>query len=435
MRITSININDGSLSINYTPPSSLVVSNKNSLTLLYSENCPYCRKFLPIWEQSKELYGDQYEFVFVDCDKTPDVSSKYTFRGLPTMILANGTKELDRTVGHQSFETFESFIQKDKNKQKVIVLTSLLKKNIFYENLTHNTRSNILNKTIYMTYKKNVPSKVLSRWKTLNKDYTIDFSLDKDCVAFLKHYFNDHVANIFQSIEKGMYKADLWRLCKLYIHGGVYADVDLVPHINIDKLDKDVTFYSCISIDKNSIFQAFMINNSNPKNPLLLHFIISFLCNNPYEYLNGPTHDMYKCLLYNLDNTNIVSEKKYEINTVKIPINIGTSKSTSKEINLFYFPNDIKYKIKLKSKLKSNNSTDRFNFKITNNKLIATRLDKKSGWNTNHDVDICINTKEIIYLFTEKKGNNNSWVTSYVVHNNIKILDSRDLNYYNNKGW
>ena len=317
----------------------------------------------------------------------------------------------------------------------LVILTSLLKKNIFYKNLTHNTRSNILNKTIYMTYKKNVPSKVLSRWKTLNKDYTIDFSLDKDCVAFLKHYFNDHVANIFQSIEKGMYKADLWRLCKLYIHGGVYADVDLVPHINIDKLDKDVTFYSCISIDKNSIFQAFMINNSNPKNPLLLHFIISFLCNNPYEHLKGPTHDMYKCLLYNLDNTNIVSEKKYEINTVKIPINIGTSKSTSKEINLFYFPNDIKYKIKLKSKLKSNNSTDRFNFKITNNKLIATRLDKKSGWNTNHDVDICINTKEIIYLFTEKKGNNNSWVTSYVVHNNIKILDSRDLNYYNNKGW
>jgi len=53
-----------------------------------------------------------------------------------------------------------------------------------------------------------------------------------------------------------MYKADLWRLCKLYIHGGVYADVDLVPYINIDNLDKDITFYSCISDSNDGIFQA-----------------------------------------------------------------------------------------------------------------------------------------------------------------------------------
>lgn len=135
MSITSINIIAGSLSINYTPPSSLVVSNKKSLTLLYSENCPYCRKFLPIWEQSKELYGDQYEFVFVDCDKTPDVSSKYEFRGLPTMILTNGAKELDRTVGHQPFETFESFIQKDKNKQKVIDKEVTIDKEVSIDNI------------------------------------------------------------------------------------------------------------------------------------------------------------------------------------------------------------------------------------------------------------------------------------------------------------
>ena len=114
MNITSININEGSLSIHYSPPNSLIVNNKKSLTLLYSENCPYCRKFLPIWEQSKKLYGDQYEFILVDCNKTPDVNSKYDFRGLPTMILNNSNdKELDRTVGYQPFETFESFILKN----------------------------------------------------------------------------------------------------------------------------------------------------------------------------------------------------------------------------------------------------------------------------------------------------------------------------------
>ena len=120
MNITSININKNIFSITYGSSDSLIISNKKSLTLLYSENCPFCRKFLPIWEQSKELYGDQYEFVFVDCNKTPEVSSKYDFRGLPTMILNNNNNELDRTVGYQPFETFESFILKHNDNTNII---------------------------------------------------------------------------------------------------------------------------------------------------------------------------------------------------------------------------------------------------------------------------------------------------------------------------
>ena len=47
-----------------------------------------------------------------------------------------------------------------------------------------------MNKTIYMTYKKDVPSKVFNRWLTLNPSYKIDFSLDKDCISFLEKNFN-----------------------------------------------------------------------------------------------------------------------------------------------------------------------------------------------------------------------------------------------------
>ncbi len=35
----------------------------------------------------------------------------------------------------------------------------------------------------------------------------------------------------------------------------------------------------------------------------------------------------------------------------------------------------------------------------------------------------------------EKTGPNNNWVTSYVIHNNNKILDSRDIDYYTSGGW
>ena len=62
-----------------------------------------------------------------------------------------------------------------------------------------------MNKTIYMTYKKNIPDKVKNRWIKYNNDYKIDFSLDNDCLDFLKTNFNNNVSNLFSKIKKGMY--------------------------------------------------------------------------------------------------------------------------------------------------------------------------------------------------------------------------------------
>ena len=293
----------------------------------------------------------------------------------------------------------------------------------------------MLNKTIYMTYKKNVPDKVFNRWKTFNPDYNIDFSLDNDCIDFLKHNFNNYIVNLFKFIKTGMYKADLWRLCKLYIHGGVYADIDLVPYLNIDSLDKDVTFYSCIAVDNKSIFQAFMLSNSPPKNPLILHFILSYLLNNPYTYCNGPTYDMFNCIKYNLNDIEIKPETKYNINKVKIHVNIGQSKKKLKIINLFYFPNNISYTVQLV--MKNNPYSDKFNFKIENNKLYVTRIDiiQDIGWHHSHSVDICIHSNETIYLFKERLKEKNILDGAFVTDKNIKILDSRDTEYYKNGGW
>ena len=289
-----------------------------------------------------------------------------------------------------------------------------------------------INKTIYMTYKKNIPDKVKNRWIENNNDYKIDFSLDKDCLEFLETNFNKNVSNLFSNINRGMYKADLWRLCKLYINSGVYADVDLIPYFNINKLDTNITFYTCLSsIDIGSIFQAFMVIFSKPKNPLLLVFLLSFIINSPYNYYNGPCYDMYNCIKYMLNVETILPEKKYEINSVKLKICIGSSKSNIKVINLYYFPDDIQYSIILHK----NFYADIFNFEINNNYLIVKRLDNNCGWDHNHFIDICFPAKTSFLFFKENIGSNNNWVTSYVVHNNKKILESRDMDYYKNGGW
>ena len=285
-----------------------------------------------------------------------------------------------------------------------------------------------MNKTIYMTYKTNLPDKVPSRWKKLNPNYNIDFSLDADCIDFLRNNFNDYIVNMFQSIKRGMYKADLWRLCKLYIHGGVYADIDLVPHIDIDTLDKDVTFYSCLSAVPRTIFQAFMVNFSKPKNPLILHFLLSFLLNKPYTYENGPTYDMYNCLKYNLNGRNINPETKYHINEVKINVIIGSSNTNVKRINIFYFPKEVKYSIRLVN----NPHPDYFYFKLINNFLYVKRVDKNIGWDYSHSVDICIKSDESFYLFQEKLQGSSNY---YVSNKSCKILDSRDVDYNRDIGW
>ena len=290
-----------------------------------------------------------------------------------------------------------------------------------------------VNKTIYMTYFKNVPRIVFDRWTALNTEYKIDFSLDCDCIKFLNDNFNDYVCNLFKTIPVGMYKADLWRLCKLYINGGIYADVDLVPYLNIDMLDKGISFYTCLTTNNNryTIFQAFMVNFSKPNNPLILNFIISFLLNNPHRYALGPTFDMYNCIKYNLNNINIESDKRYDIEEVKIHVDLGTSTTNTKYIDLYYFPEKIEYKVVLIK----NNFKDIFDFTINKNILIVKRIDENCGWNFKHSVNICIRSKESIFLFKENTDKTNKVSACYVSLNSQKILDSRDINYYKNKGW
>lgn len=268
-------------------------------------------------------------------------------------------------------------------------------------------------KVIYMTYKNTPPAIVFERWQELNPDYTIDFSLDYDCIQFLRKEFNEDIANLFINIKEGMYKADLWRLCKLYINGGVYCDVDLVPYVSIDTLiENGYDFYSCMASNKESIFQAFIA--TIPRNPLLLQFIMSFINMKPYIQFNGPTFDMYRNIML-LNNNNILeSEKVIEINYAMIPINIGTHHENIKIIKT-------PFKIPTNSKLiiKEHNYSDTFNILFVDNNIIVQRTDSNSGWGYCHTMYIVIPYKISIFLFTQNENLDVSYNNSlFFTYNN-----------------
>ena len=54
------------------------------------------------------------------------------------------------------------------------------------------------------------------------KHYLYD---DEMCRNFIKENFNNDTLWAFDKLRPGAYKADLWRYCVLYIHGGIYLDI------------------------------------------------------------------------------------------------------------------------------------------------------------------------------------------------------------------
>ena len=84
---------------------------------------------------------------------------------------------------------------------------------------------------IFQTWNtKNLPIHMNNRVEQLKKNnprfehYLYD---DNDCREFIKNHFDEHVVNAYDKLIPGAYKADLWRLCVLYIHGGIYMDIKL----------------------------------------------------------------------------------------------------------------------------------------------------------------------------------------------------------------
>ena len=321
-----------------------------------------------------------------------------------------------------------------------------------------------MNKTIYTTYHSRLPPIVLKRWKYLNPDYTVDFSMDVDCIKFLDSKFNRDIAELFVYIQRGMYKADLWRLCKLYIHGGVYADIDLVPFAPISKsiTDDVITtgrgpryFYSCLSLGSPSIFQAF-IYESQAESPLLLGFLVSFLVNKPYTKIdNGPTTDMYNLILYNVRAEATVNHstapKKLEpytyyfLRKIRIPIHVTSIDENI--IPLHYFPSNVKYTLSISPNTHNTwvlANQNKFEMKIVNHCLIVNIVDDtETATDYNHEsfiVDICIDlpdyAPEVIYLFQECIREPGRISTCYIADcNGANIMDCRDPHYIRDHGW
>lgn len=107
---------------------------------------------------------------------------------------------------------------------------------------------------------------------------------DDDCRDFINQYFDSSVVNAYDRLIPGAYKADLWRYCVLYIHGGIYLDIKmrcvgdfkLIELTDKEHYVKDIDAPHFIPHNV-GIYNAVMIQKK--KNPLMMDCILQIVKN------------------------------------------------------------------------------------------------------------------------------------------------------------
>jgi hypothetical protein len=93
------------------------------------------------------------------------------------------------------------------------------------------SRSNYIPLNIWQTYKTDqLPEQAKEcqkSWKT-QSNYHYHFMDDTQIETFMKKHFTNKVYQTFKKLPLGVMKADMWRYCVLYVHGGIYTDIDSV---------------------------------------------------------------------------------------------------------------------------------------------------------------------------------------------------------------
>ena len=115
----------------------------------------------------------------------------------------------------------------------------------------------------------------IKTWIDKNPGYEWLFMDDVRCDQFIKDNFNQEFYDMYNSLPYGVMRADVWRVCVVYVYGGIYVDTDCECVVPISQW-----------IDNHSLIVAEEIPNGDianfafaatPKHPALLSAINTFV--------------------------------------------------------------------------------------------------------------------------------------------------------------
>jgi len=87
-------------------------STKPVLVDFWAEWCAPCRMIAPTIDAIADQYAETAAVVKVNVDDNTGTAQRYGIKGIPTLILFNGGKEVERVVGATSKDSISRMIEK-----------------------------------------------------------------------------------------------------------------------------------------------------------------------------------------------------------------------------------------------------------------------------------------------------------------------------------
>lgn len=118
----------------------------------------------------------------------------------------------------------------------------------------------------------------------MNPEFQYEFYDNDRCIEFLREHFSPEIEEVFHALIPGAYKSDLFRLCYLYIKGGVYVDINktIILPLGESLVTPESVFYSAVDTVPHFIFQAFLV--AQPKLEFLWTAILRIQHNVEHRY-------------------------------------------------------------------------------------------------------------------------------------------------------
>lgn len=90
----------------------VIQSPQLALVDFWAEWCGPCRMLAPTVEALADSYAGKAKIFKMNVDENPATPTRFSVRGIPTLIFIKGGKLVDQLVGNHSRDTIEQVIQK-----------------------------------------------------------------------------------------------------------------------------------------------------------------------------------------------------------------------------------------------------------------------------------------------------------------------------------
>jgi len=146
----------------------------------------------------------------------------------------------------------------------ILILFVLFNHNEGFDQRNFDSRTIPLN--LFQTWEtKELPPKMSKLTETVqqeNPEFNYQLFDASERAEFIRTHFEPDVLDAYETLVPGAYKADLWRYCVLYIHGGIYMDIKVKPMNGfrlIDVVDKEYFVKDRYPVGYAGIWNGFMV--------------------------------------------------------------------------------------------------------------------------------------------------------------------------------